>query len=406
MPFIIAIFSIIIFLVIIFFTAEFFLSKKHGDAAVRLELSEITHKFYEEKNNSLTLTFDLPFINPGRQHGLIIDCNARLQPQGDTFRFVKSHCRVINVDNVRFDDYWDGLVLKPNKNGRLRIVLTMESGDVASIKKKLDKFRIDIFFRYYGRGLMKFERTQIPFNFSDFVSSSSSLELTDMFPIPEKAVKREVPADIVKMSTPVRTHILMPGEKMTDIIEQYITSPSVDDIFTIAESALAIMQKRVYYVDDIKPSALAVKLSNFFEMDSSLSSPYSMQKAMDEVGAWRIVLAVFAGMMGKIIGRKGDFYRVAGKPAAVIDDCTGTLPPFDKYIVMGPSDMNKDLAEVKEATGMDAAVVDANDLHKVDVLAATDRKDIPIIEKALEWNPAGNANEQTPIVIIHRKNIV
>jgi len=44
-------------------------------------------------------------------------------------------------------------------------------------------------------------------------------------------------------------------------------------------------------------------------------------------------------------------------------------------------------------------VVDANDLGKVDVLGCT-LKDREIIVKALKHNPQGNADEQTPIVLI------
>ena len=35
---------------------------------------------------------------------------------------------------------------------------------------------------------------------------------------------------------------------------------------------------------------------------------------------------------------KGIFYRLAGKQARLIDDITGTTPPYDKSIVLGPKD--------------------------------------------------------------------
>ena len=399
MFYIVVLLSVILFFIIIFFLASKMIALKHGDCVISLDKSKINNKLFSEKEGKLFFTYDVPFINEGKQHALIIDCNARLQPKGDIFRYSKISCRVINTENVRFDDYWEGLVLKPKKVANLKILISLEPSDLDNVRKDLEKFSVDVLFRYYGRGLMRFERTVFDFDFADFQKTETSLELTDLFKVPEKIVKQNPNAQSAP-SYSVKTHILMPGEDVVDIIRKYIPNPLEGEIFTIAESALAIVQSRVYYVDDVKPSGLSVTLSHFLEMDSSLSSPYSMQKAMDEVGTWRIVLAVFVGIAGKLVGRKGDFYRVAGKPAAVIDDCTGTLPPFDRYIVMGPSKMQAELERIKKETGMDCAVVDVNDLKRVDVLASTCPEKKNLIEKALEYNPAGNGNEQTPIVVI------
>jgi hypothetical protein len=41
-----------------------------------------------------------------------------------------------------------------------------------------------------------------------------------------------------------------------------------------------------------------------------------------------------------------------------------------------------------------------NDLKRVKVLAATQDVSLPFLEEALRSNPAGNADEQTPVVLI------
>ena len=38
-----------------------------------------------------------------------------------------------------------------------------------------------------------------------------------------------------------------------------------------------------------------------------------------------------------MFGVKGMFYRLAGEQARLIDDITGTTPPYDKSIVLGPN---------------------------------------------------------------------
>ena len=138
-------------------------------------------------------------------------------------------------------------------------------------------------------------------------------------------------------------------------------------------------------------------------MNSSLSSPYAMEMAIREVGLGKILAATVAGAVGKARGRAGDFYRVAGRSVATIDDCTGTLPPFDKHVVMGPARGDQLAASLKAATGFEIAIVDANDLGKVDVLHLSDPSRHSAVVEALKPNPQGNAGEMTPIVLIRKE---
>jgi hypothetical protein len=52
------------------------------------------------------------------------------------------------------------------------------------------------------------------------------------------------------------------------------------------------------------------------------------------------------------------------------------------------------------ALGVDVAVVDVNDLGRVKVLAANPGCDQALLQRALRPNPAGNANERTPLVLV------
>jgi hypothetical protein len=55
---------------------------------------------------------------------------------------------------------------------------------------------------------------------------------------------------------------------------------------------------------------------------------------------------------------------------------------------------------LQKETGLGAAIVDVNDLKAVKILAATSGLSTALIEQALRGNPAGNADEQTPLVLI------
>jgi hypothetical protein len=89
---------------------------------------------------------------------------------------------------------------------------------------------------------------------------------------------------------------------------------------------------------------------------------------------------------------------LAGEQARLIDDVTGTLPPYDQFIVLGPKNPQAVVDEIKAGTGLEAAIVDVNDLRRVKVLASGASE--KLLNQALLMNPAGNASEQTPIVLI------
>ena len=49
---------------------------------------------------------------------------------------------------------------------------------------------------------------------------------------------------------------------------------------------------------------------------------------------------------------------------------------------------------------VNVAVVDVNDLGRVKILSTSNVTKAEIIKRALTSNPAGNANQQTPLVLI------
>ena len=87
-------------------------------------------------------------------------------------------------------------------------------------------------------------------------------------------------------------------------------------------------------------------------------------------------------------------------PGPPDDDITGTTPPYDQTIVLGPERSASFCAEASEALGIDIAIVDVNDLGRVKVLASSGGCDDALLMRALKPNPAGNANQRTPLVLV------
>ena len=94
------------------------------------------------------------------------------------------------------------------------------------------------------------------------------------------------------------------------------------------------------------------------------------------------------------------FYRLAGEQAALIDDMPGAIPPFDYYVVLGPKNSRNTCYAIKELTGHEAAVVDANDLQIAWAVGVSEPLLKKPIENALSDNPAGNGDQRTPIIIL------
>lgn len=176
------------------------------------------------------------------------------------------------------------------------------------------------------------------------------------------------------------------------------------DIIALAESAVAITQRRAVLPESVRPGFWARLISRFPAKHGSLATPPAMQLAIQEAGLPRILLGCLAAAVGKLIGRKGYFYLVAGRELALIDDIAGTMWPYERHIVLGPKEPGKIVAAIKKACGAEAVIADVNDIKCVDILAATSKEAARVAGKALVDNPFGNDDQQTPLVVIKREN--
>ena len=75
-----------------------------------------------------------------------------------------------------------------------------------------------------------------------------------------------------------------------------------------------------------------------------------------------MLAALLLGILARLIGMRGVFYRLVGPAATALDDLTGTLPPYDHFIVLGPNNCQAVVDAVADRTGLRAAIVDVNNL--------------------------------------------
>jgi len=204
---------------------------------------------------------------------------------------------------------------------------------------------------------------------------------------------------------PIRTHRITADDDIVEVVESRSRDlRKVGDWLVVSESVVAVSQGRAIPESQIKVGLLAKILWRGVRKvpyGVGLRSPTSMQCAINECGALRILLAAVVGFLGKLVGRRGDFYRVAGMQAATID-AAHTSPMQPDCVILGPKEPEKVVAAIKEATGCEAAIMDVNDIGGSWVLAATEGIDRPLLERIMLDNPLGQKDEQTPFGIVRK----
>ncbi len=205
---------------------------------------------------------------------------------------------------------------------------------------------------------------------------------------------------------PVKTHVLNAEDDMLAIVQKYaLPLMKEGDMLTISESPLAITQGRAIPVSEIRVSFLAKLLSKFVAKvpyGIGLGAPTSMQCAIEETGVIRILFAAFVGAVGKLIGRKGDFYRVAGMQAALVDAATTSpIPPYNETVIKGPKEPQKVAEALTEALGYPVAIMDINDIGGSWMIGGS-RLNKDFIEAVMKDNPQGQDDELTPLCIVRK----
>ena len=206
---------------------------------------------------------------------------------------------------------------------------------------------------------------------------------------------------------PVKTHLVQEEDNVIDVAVKYLKNKICEgDTVFITEKIVSITQGRAIPLKEIKPRPLAKFLARYVTKTPAgigLGMPETMEMALRECGVPKILFAAIIAAITKIIfRRKGDFYRIAGSKARAIDGPTsGTIPPYNTHVVLGPMEPDKVAKEISDALGGIRVVIsDINDLGGNILGGSHDDIDFNEITRILRDNPLGQGREQTPIGII------
>ena len=290
-------------------------------------------------------------------------------------------------EETREDGYWAAYIVKGRKTTRARVKIRLRAADGRNPLDLVDSLWVDVHWLNYGPfgRLPRRQGVLVPLRRPQPLSSDSAEFLT---------------GDGCQV-LPLRTHLLGPLDDAIEVMRTYaaeLVQPG--DVLTIGETPVAVIQSRYRHPSEVEPGLVARLLCRVFHPTSSLATACGMQTLIDVVGPTRVVVAWIGGLLMKLIGIPGGFYRLAGDQARLIDDITGTTPPYDQTIVLGPDQPERLCREAAAELGVDVAIVDVNDLGRVKVLAASAGCDEALLQRALKPNPAGNANQRTPLVLV------
>lgn len=281
---------------------------------------------------------------------------------------------------ARADNYWFAYIVK-RKPTQIKVSIEIQGENL----EPLQSAWVKIHYINYGPDgrIPKTRHVIIPLQYPDPQTPTTPRKT------PESAVY------------PIRTHLLTHLDDPVEIVKRYVLPHAQPgDAITIGETPLALIQGRFRHPTDIQPGWVAKRVCQFFLPTSSLATACGMQSLVDIVGPARVLFAFIVGAVAKVLGQPGMFYQLAGEQARLIDDVTGTLPPYDQFIVFGPENSQQVVERIQQETGLGAAIVDVNDLKAVKILAKTSDLSTQFLEQALRSNPAGNADERTPLVLI------
>ncbi len=348
--------------------------KKDGLNELIIDL-KITNKSKTKETMVSNINFELDFFK-GKGNEYCQDLNYKEDI------YIKENNKIKNLNN-----YWPTTIIKSNSELFVRIIYKFNNNN---FRKKIKYLWLKVFWENYGHFGISKKKDCFLINLD-----GQKQKLKEVF---------EIPINNKYKAFAIKTDLLGCFDDPLNILIEYCEGiVEKNDILTIGESPLAIMQNRYIAPQNLEYSLFSKALCYFFHPTSSLATACGMQLLINRIGITRITFALIIGFLFKLVGIKGMFYRLTGSESSLIDDISGTVKPYDKSIVMGPLNADLFCKEVSKYLNIDVAVVDVNDLGGVKVLASSNKTVNKILKRNLISNPAGNGDEKTPIVLIREK---
>jgi hypothetical protein len=166
---------------------------------------------------------------------------------------------------------------------------------------------------------------------------------------------------------PIETPVVKIGDDLDEFLQKYAFKYcQKDDVLCISAKVVSIAKGFVVHESKVKITPLArliVKFVRKWPGDIGYSHPRKMQLAIDIVGYPRIILALIGGVLMKIVGQHGFFYRIAGNNINAIDGFNPvSKPPMNEYGVLPPKNADDLCTDIEKRFGVANVILDGNNI--------------------------------------------
>jgi F420-0:gamma-glutamyl ligase-like protein len=214
---------------------------------------------------------------------------------------------------------------------------------------------------------------------------------------------------IVYQRIPVKTHLITFGENLKTIINHYVIPRALpEDWLAISEKVVSVCQNNARHISEVKTGWLAkliVKGVKKYPNDIGYSRPEKMQVAIDLAGKKRIIPAMLIGGLGKIIGIRGLFWKIANHRISEIDGFNpDAMYPYTEYAILPPQNPEVVCREIEQELNIPNTIIDGNNIN-VEIIAMSPKMPInkKIARKVLLDNPMGQDRELTPFILVRKR---
>ena len=176
----------------------------------------------------------------------------------------------------------------------------------------------------------------------------------------------------------------------------------------LSQKIVSLIQNRIIYKEFLRVGFWAKFFSKFVKKTPhgfSVGNPLKMQVAINLAGLPRIFLAGVLGIIAKLFGKSGVFYKVAGHQISEIDGFYGeAFPQYSEIAILGSINNNELCNKLRDQYGFSFIIADINDLGGNILGKSQDLEETKeLLLKILADNPAGQAAQQTPIIILRKQ---
>jgi len=203
----------------------------------------------------------------------------------------------------------------------------------------------------------------------------------------------------------VRTRMIVFGDDLDALVREYagpLAKPG--DWIALSEKVVSVCQNNARHISTVKVHWLArliVKGVKKYPEDIAWEHPAKMQAAIDMAGYPRMLLALVAGGLTRLVGMHGVFWRIAGRVSEIDGFNPRAMYPYTEYCILPPKDPDEVGQRIEDQQGIPTSIIDGNNINtKIISLSRGMPVDARLARLILLDNPMGQDDEMTPIILV------